>query len=284
MMMADRAFGLILLVLFALVFDFGIASALYAIIFSKLMVMVISLFIYARRLDFKWELPNSQALSALFSYGSRLYGGNLSNQVNFRFGPLVLLLFATQEELGYYGQALAIALNFMLLPDALYVIFLPRASEGADKMVKTFLQTGRLILIYGILILIGVHFFGKLFFEIVLSKSFLPSVPLFKILVLGFAARAFGKAYEPYLVGTNRPGKVSMAFAAGAATNIILLLVLMPLMGVEGAAWALVGNYSVSSGVIVWVFMSSTGLSFWKSLVPTSDDYLLVKSVIQKIK
>lgn len=284
MMMADRAMGLTFIVLFAVFMDIGVASALLAIIFSKLLIMIISLVIYGRRLRAKWELPTPSALRAFFSYGSRFYAGNLSNQINFRFGPLILLLFATQAELGFYGQALAIALYFMVLPDALYTIFLPRASENAEQMVKTFAQTGRVILLYSILILVGVQLFSKIFFELVLSKSFLPSVPLFKILVLGFAARAFGKAYEPYLVGTDRPGKVSLAVAAGAVTNILLLFVLMPELGVEGAAWALVGNYCVSTVIIVSIFMSTTGLGFWRSLMPNRDDVQLVKSVFSKFR
>lgn len=282
MLLLGRASGLVLLVLLVWLGGRTVAGALHSLIWSRVLVLLVPLALLYWRWGLPWERPRLEHLRELFAYGSRYYAGKLSNTVNVRIGPLVLLLFATREELGFYGQALAIALNFMILPDALFIVLLPRASEDAKGKAAAVAQAGRFILASSVVALAGTYFFGEFVFRVLLSEAFLPSVPLFKVLVLGFAFRAFGKTYEPYLIGTDRPGRVSIAVAVGVAVNVVLLFVLMPRFGLIGAAWSLVGNYASSTLIIVGTFLTASGVGLGECLVPVRDDLRLGRTIVDR--
>lgn len=282
MLITERIAGILSLIFLVVFLSTGTKGGLVSILISKLVIVAFTLVVYKKRLDFKWEFPQRLVLRELFSYGSRFYVGKLSNQVNLRIAPIILLLFATKNELGFFSQALAIAVHFMIVPDSLYMALLPRASEDSNGKVEVIAQAARINSVFSLLVLTGSLFFAKHFFQLVLSDAFLPSVPLFKILVLGFALRSLGKAYEPYLIGTNQPGKISFAIATGAIVNLILIFVLMPLYGLQGAAWSMVGNYGMSTILIIFSFVTTSEITFWKCIQPSKEDFKLVTSVFQK--
>jgi O-antigen/teichoic acid export membrane protein len=56
------------------------------------------------------------------------------------------------------------------------------------------------------------------------------------ILAHGVFVRSISKLTISYFNGTNHPGVSSIAVVSGVITNLVLLAVLLPLMGLSGAA------------------------------------------------
>ncbi len=71
--------------------------------------------------------------------------------------------------------------------------------------------------------------------------------------------RCGSKVLEPYLLGTNRPGTASLSVAAGALSNVALLYLLLPRLGLLGAAIGVVGSYLVSFAILMFFFLRHSG-------------------------
>jgi O-antigen/teichoic acid export membrane protein len=91
--------------------------------------------------------------------------------------------------------------------------------------------------------------------RIAFSPEFLPIVPLIRILAVGVLVRCACKVFDTYLVGTNRPGAASTAVALGVGTNLAVLCLLLPALGLPGAALAMTAGYFVSSAMLALSFV-----------------------------
>ncbi len=279
----QRCLTLLLVVAFVGIATWRAAGALLAIVLADLSLVVGMLVWLRRQGGLTWTAPRLASLRQFVSYGIRFYLGKISNQINFRVGPLILALLATREELGYYGQANAIAIQFMTVPDAIYTVFVPRVAGNASDEAPVIARIGRLIGYICIVSFIACLLVARPAFALLFSPAFLPAVAIFKILFLAFVLRAYGKTFEPYLVGTDRPGAVSLAVTMGLAVNLALLAVLYEPFGLVGAAWSLVGNYAVSTVLILSFFLRASGLRWRACLLPRRGDAALVRDLLRRV-
>jgi O-antigen/teichoic acid export membrane protein len=259
-----------------------VGGALLAIILADIFVVGGTLIWLWRRNELRWLAPRWLNLRQFVSYGLRFYGGKVSNQINFRVGPLILAVLATKSDLGYYGQANAIAIQFMTIPDAIYTVFVPRVAGSIGGEAQVVARAGRLIGYVCVVAYAACLVLAAPLFTVLFSTAFLPAVAVFKILFLAFVCRAYGKTFEPYLVGTDRPGAVSLAVGVGLAVNLALLAVLFKPFGLLGAAWSLVGNYAISTGIILLLFLRSSGLRPVDCLLPRRQDAKLARDLIRR--
>jgi len=93
------------------------------------------------------------------------------------------------------------------------------------------------------------------------------------ILAPGILVRCFSKVIVPYFKGTNHPGIVSIAVSFGVITNIIFLYLLLPSMGLRGAAWAMTLGYVVNASLLLASFCFVSKLTFLETWTYRSSDF-----------
>lgn len=246
-----RALQFLGALLFIAALGFGPAGAILAILAADLIIMSA----VARRLLREPAGPaaagSGGAARSLLSYGRRFYIGKLGGQFNFRIGPLVLATSASITDLGLYGQASAVAIQYMSLPESIYTVLLPKMSSDPAAAARQTAQTARFMVAIGAIAIVASLAVAEPLFRVLFSEEFLPAVPVFQVLLAAFAVRALGKVHEPYLLAIDRPGLVSLAVAMGLAVNVLMLVMLYKPLGLVGVGWALVGNYAVSSVILI---------------------------------
>ena len=85
--------------------------------------------------------------------------------------------------------------------------------------------------------------------------------------------RSAAKIIVPYLNGTNHPGVFSIATLCSTVTNLVLLLVLLPRMGLVGAAWAMTAGSFVGTAILVYSFARFSGLTLVQTWRPRAEDF-----------
>ncbi len=267
----------VLLLAFTALFLWGLSAgtpgAILAIIASDLVIVIFCLWVFRRRFSIRGVRPRLQSLLAMLHYGARYSLGVISNQFNFRIGTLILAFYATREEIGIYALAVGLTVQMQILPDAVKTALIPR-SAGDDSGRKTLVtQCARLTALASCLFLGVFLFLADPLLGLLFPGAFSPAVPLIRILAFGFFIRTLGKALEPYLIGRNRPGLISIAVAVGMAVNIGFLFLLLPHWGLPGAAWSVVFNYLVSSAILIVSFNRLSGLGGGEVWRPRRDDF-----------
>lgn len=237
--------------LFIAALGLGPAGAVLAILAADLVIMGV----VARRLLHESAGPataeSGRTARSLLSYGRRFYIGKFGGQFNFRIGPLVLATSASVADLGLYGQASAVAIQYLSVPESIYTVLLPKMSSDPGAAARQTAQTARFMAAFGAFALAVSLAVATPLFRVLFSEEFVPAVPVFQVLMAAFAIRALGKVHEPYLLAIDRPGLVSFAVALGLAVNVLMLVLLYRPLGLVGVGWALVGNYTVSSAVLM---------------------------------
>ena len=81
------------------------------------------------------------------------------------------------------------------------------------------------------------------------------------------------KLFEPYLIGMNRPGTASVAIGAGITTNLLVLCILLPRIGLIAAAVGITGNYLVSTVLLTTSFHRVSGMKYTEIFCPRRSDW-----------
>jgi O-antigen/teichoic acid export membrane protein len=239
-----------------LVFPRSVNAALVGTVATGLFSVFFAVTFLRCKYKIRLVRPKLSPLLAMISYGLRYYIGKLSNQINFRVGTVILAFFATESEIGLFSVALLLVTQAEMIPNTLSTVLMPRVAADDKGQHKLVAQCARVSGVICTVLLAGLCILATPFIGIVFSPEFLPMVPLVRIMAIGVLFRSVSKLFVPYLIGMNHPGTASLAVGAGMVTNLTMLWILMPRLGLGGAAMAMTFNYLVSSAILTWAFVS----------------------------
>jgi stage V sporulation protein B len=240
---------LIFIVLFA-----SLGLGIFAPVWAYLLVYVVLviLFVYPllktynifsnHILDFKGVAVAMVAFgfpSLLSSFGSRFIS---------YFDTLMLTYFSTLEQVGIYNIVLPTALVFMMLSGAVGAIFMPLISELWAKNKKKKITEAldllyKYIFLVGFPIILSVFVFSDVFIRMFFGQEFLSGDIAFKILLVGALFNILASLNHQYLGGIGKPKKVMKIMLIATGVNIMMNLVLIPTLGITGAAIATSASY-----------------------------------------
>jgi O-antigen/teichoic acid export membrane protein len=176
----------------------------------------------------------------LLSYGLRTYGTDvfytLSTQVDLAF----IIAFLSPAALGIYTIALTAARQLNLLQFSLNMVLLPKASglefDAAIDLVGRMARISTLITAVGAIVaLVLLPALIPLFY----GSAFLAAGSITRILILETFLMSIASVFAQAFNSTGRPGIVSGFQAGWVCTSIMFLFLLVPRLGLNGAAIAL---------------------------------------------
>jgi O-antigen/teichoic acid export membrane protein len=113
---------------------------------------------------------------------------------------------------------------------------------------------------FGVLLLAGTWLLARPMVPLILGPEFMPTVPILYVLALTFPLAAFGQVTSTYvLIPLRRDTLVSLSSLFGALATMVAILVLAPLAGGLGVAWAR-GAGSVLLAAVLLAILVKQGL------------------------
>ncbi len=268
-------------VLLVWVLDLGVEGALVAPLLGGGLTTTLALLYLRKAFGLRWVSPSFDALREMLSYGLRFYFGRLSYFINYQAGLIILAFYATREDMGIFALASQLVVQSMVVPDTLNKVLIPRAAADDEGRSALIAQSARLSgLVCGGLLL-GLAVLATPVVRILFSAEFLPSVPLIRILAVGFTIRAVGRVLVPYLLGIDRPELSSLAAAAGMVVNLVLLFLLLPRIGIAAAALALSLGYVASTAIIAVAFSKNSGMRLRDTWLLQRADLVRLNGVVR---
>ncbi len=269
-------------VLFVFAFSWGINGALFSNILADILTVIVILFFFHWKYHLQWVHPSFQRLYMVFCYGLRYYIGKISNEMNLQLGTIILAFFAGKEDIGLFAVAAALTCRVFIIPDTLNAVLIPRVAEDHIGQQELITKCVRLTIIICGLLLFALCIFARPIVAVLFSSSFLPIVPLIRILAVGILVRCVGKVFVPYLIGTNHPGFVSFSVVVAMAVNLGLIMVLLPVIGLPGAAVGMSVGYIISSLLLMYGFMKYGDMDLRRVWLFQRSDWLqLIDSLCQ---
>lgn len=269
------------------ILGFGVSAGLAATALTSVVVIAGSL---PPILRFGRPRLSGALFGRMVRYGTRVQFGAVFQMANARLDVLVLQAFRPLREVGHYVVAQTIAELVTTLALAFRTTVLPIVTrlEGDTRQERTTIASVRH---YAILAAAGVVLNAGLGTLVILygfGPEFHPAVGPMLILLPGIWFLGLGTMIAGHLGARGRPGTSSLLAGLAAVFTVVLDVLLIPPLGVTGAALASVVAYSVYGIASLHALARLTGLSRRELIVPERADFAVypvaVRAVVARVR
>lgn len=194
-----------------------------------------------------WPRWNLRVIRSTLSYGLKGHVGSLLQFFNYRLDMLIVNAFIGPAGVGIYGASVILAELLWQLPNSVGFVIFPKAAGTDHEAMNRFTpRVFWIVLAISSLGAIVLAIFGKLVIRIILSDAFLAAyVPLLALLP-GVVLLGAGKVLTNDMAGRGYPHYNSIVAGIALVITVVLDLLLIPKMGIVGAALASTVAYSAT--------------------------------------
>jgi O-antigen/teichoic acid export membrane protein len=222
---------------------------------------------------FEWGLFRRTCQFALPAYASTILGF-----LNYRVDQIFVAAMLPAEQLGYYVLAVGLAERLWMPTGAVANALLPHLTNSRDGAPGVSATIARhLVILTGVACGI-VFIFSNFIVKLLYSSEFLEATAPLRWILPGVMTLTMAKVLVAELLARKRADYNVRAASVSAALNIIGNIVLIPKMGISGAALASTISYTVLSIMVTVYFLRETALP-WRVLLPTRQDLRLYRNL-----
>ena len=260
----QRMLGL-LVTLILLYYGWDIKGAVIGLVISSIFTLILLTWgvkDFIIKIDLKEYYKST---TELLKFGVQIQLTNIISTTSAHLNILIIGYFLTSEDVGIFAIALMFRDALLIIPYSIQKINYPTISEyyvknqmmKIEKVINNSLKYTLLILaMFGM----SVAFLIDEIIVILIRDEFLSSAILFKILLIGLVFYGPMVSVATTFSSIGRPDISLKISVVSIFINSILLLILTPLMGIEGAAVAISIHNVLISGLYVYLIKKKLGI------------------------
>lgn len=221
------------------------------------------------------------------TYGSQSHASNILSFINYRADIFLVNLLLNPAAVGVYVIAVQLAEKIWMLSQSASVVVLPKLARLQAEVGDTTNMTSlvaRWVFVLTALVSLVVALVGKPVISLLFGAQFegaaIALVWLLPGIVLGGSARILAND----LAARGRPELNMYAAIAVAALNVVLNIVLIPSMGIVGAALATTLAYAVNAVIKVTLYARLSGGRVVDLFVPRPGDWTIAADVARRLR
>lgn len=233
------------LVLVGLLHWHDLTAIMLALLVQQAVVAAIAIGLFATQASPISRLRR-QYFSRLLRYGLKSYWSGLFWTANSRVDQLVMSAVLAPAALGLYTVAVSYSTLLFPISGAFAIILFPKvASSGTQVGIYRIQRTAFLNTIISTCGALLLAFAATWLLPFLFGNSFASAIGVAYILLLASIPLGINYVLADGLRGLNLPTIPSFAELIGVLITVPGLLILLPLMGVMGAAWVSLLSYTV---------------------------------------
>lgn len=223
------------------------------------------------------RLPEGDQVSIpeCLRFSAKVGAGSLVSLLNYRADLYIVALLTSAAALGMYTVAVSAAESLLVPTQVAALVTSPHiGSLDAAQAANLTARCVRNNLLIAVL-LCGVLFvFAGPLIALLYGGAFLPMVAAFRILLVGVVAISLSSPMAAYFTLKRGQPEVALVLAGiSAAICISLSFLLVPSIGINGAAIASTAAYAVGQTAATYYFCRVTGMSGAALLLPRHADF-----------
>ncbi len=275
------------------VFRLGLRGVLVSVPIYLNFQACVAILIITRLDTVRWQF-NLTFIWRGFRYGMKAAVADWLHQANLRFDQLILGSGVGMEALGYYSIAVRLTEMLWYIPNSLGIVLFPKVAQSKDESIAANL-TNRLLrltiacsVVGGLLLAV----IAKPLITLLYGSAFAPAGKTINWLLPGTIAYIGVKVLSKYLGGRGHVGKTSIAMVVGSTVSMCSYLILIPKLGLIGAALGSSIGYAASTVSIWYFYRRETGATVLDLLLVRKQDLMflygklagLVSAAISRIR
>ncbi|CAM3847883.1 oligosaccharide flippase family protein [Pseudomonas wadenswilerensis] len=218
----------------------------------------------------------------LLSYSAKSHPDLLFQQVILRSDYLFISAMLGSAALGHYAMASAAAELLLIVPEAVTTPLMKRLLQqdaGMDKLTPLALRLTATVMLGACL---SMALIGEWLIVTLFGAEYQPAYPALLALLPGLFGLCYASILRLDLLGKNRPGTVSLLMGLGAALNLVLNVLLIPVYGIVGAAMASSIAYLAVTLAMLLLYCKLSGVPFWQTLLVLPSDLAPLRQMLQR--
>jgi O-antigen/teichoic acid export membrane protein len=228
------------------------------------------------------QVPSVALFRDLVSYASKLYAAGITAYVNSYTSQLISVVYLLPAQVGFLGMAQSQVQLLTKAPEALGLILFPRIVRADSPSAATALAARAfrvmLALLIGGAVVAAIAIRPAI--SLVYGSQYLPSVVAFWILLPGIVASSASTALLQYFQGIDRADLAPKIAIVPVVLQVGLAPLLIPAIGLAGAAMAVSVGSIVVAAVTIVVFIRVSGLASATDLIPGREDVQLLFGLV----
>ena len=167
---------------------------------------------------------------------------HLFSVLDYQTDAFLISLMLTETDLGYYSAALTITLSISLMAfavrAAIYPVMSRYAHEAPDKLALLYTKANQYLLALSLPIAAAVCILARPIIRLIFGEAFGPAVPVLQISVWAAVFLLINVPNARLLLVDNRQGAAAGLTGISLTVNVVANLILIPVLGIVGAAVA----------------------------------------------
>ena len=245
-------YTIIILMLHLSVEWFALANSLNTIIAGILLVIF-----YFKDKGQKWKFSFREAKNLLKQSYHLILSGILVS-IFAQTDKIMIGNFMTQSDVGYYAVAVTLSGAISFLPsaiiDSLRPVIMDKKNKNEQEFVARTKQLYAIIIWISIAYSVFITIFADFIVSIIYGQDYLPAIPALKIAVWYCSFSYLGSAKNVWLIAQNKQKYEKWFTLIGAGLNIVLNFLLIPKIGISGAAIATLITQAVANFLAPFIF------------------------------
>jgi len=248
-------------------------TAAYTMIVSQTASMLLALVAVLYQLRPRWK-PSWLEFKTSMNYGLRGYAGGVADFTTLRLDQLMLGAMASSPAIGLYVVAVRLSEITTFAATALADALMPEvaASRAGDQAESLLGRSLRLTVYSNAVVLVPLWLAAPTILKMLFGESFVPATSAFRWLLMAAVVWSAGAIVTSGLQGFGYPGLSTIARFLSAIVTAAALLILLPRMGITGAAIASLIGYSVMLTASLFGLIQRRKLGMWQYLRPQRRD------------
>jgi len=229
-------FILLLSLVFVAAFGWGTEGAICAVLITVLINFVLIIFHLLRSFKLAYKFDFSLFLEQI-KFGISTYLGDIFSTINFKLNVFIVNIFMGVLNVGYYSVSYSIAALIFVIPYSLQQVLYPAWSSVSEQEVdqKT-PRVARQVFLFSFLVAIFLALIGRLFILFFYGRDFLPAIMPFYLILPGGVLAAYAGIFFNNFFAKGKPQITSFILIGSLLVNIFFNIILIPKIGVNGAA------------------------------------------------
>lgn len=225
-------------------------------------------------------------LLACLSFGWKAFAGDLVAYLNYRADMLLVAALLGPLELGFYSAAVIVAERTWILSQAVSMVIFPAAAGvrwHTTALAMTTARAARAVMAFGLAVGAALAILSQPVIGLLFGAQFRPAALPLALMLPGTVAWGVARVLCADIAGRGRPG-LNLALTTGAAVvNLGLNFILIPRLGISGAAIATTASYSALFLAALVVYSQVSGLKVVDVIKPRADDVVAAVSTLRQL-
>ncbi|WP_202079432.1 flippase [Caldalkalibacillus salinus] len=277
--------NLISLILTIYLLPLGITGALFSFVLGNLTTTIIVIY-YIIKQNYKIVMKDFSYsyLKDSLKYGFKSHLSNILAFLNYRVDMLLISFFLGPLPVGIYNVAINIAERLWIISKPVATVMFPRVSSSSEKEQNNLTAVvSRNVLFLSIIAGIVLYILSDIVIYLLFGEAYLDASLVIKILLPGITVFSCERILSNSLAGKGKPEMNLYTSIFTVICNITLNVILIPIYGLNGAAFSTSASYVLSFIIKIVIYAHFTKSKIPKLLLIDQNDLYLYRFVLKKV-